>query len=90
MCSNSGPGTLADPFCTVQAAANVVDPGQTVDIVASAQDPQSVTIARSGTPTEPITFTSGTGSTSELSPMKQTGNTVVTLKDVHDVTLSQL
>ena len=92
-CSDSGPGTLADPYCTVQAAANVVDPGQTVDIIASdtAQSRQSVTITRSGTPTEPITFTwSGSGPTPTLSPMKQTGRAVVTLKDVHDVTLSHL
>ena len=92
-CNNSGPGTLADPFCTVQAAANVVNPGQTVDIIApaTAQSPQSVTITRSGTPTEPITFTwPGSGPTPSLSPTKQTGNAVVTLDDVHDVTLSHL
>ena len=51
-CSDSGPGTQADPFCTVQAAANVVDPGQTVVVSAASTlgTPQSVTIARSGTP----------------------------------------
>ena len=89
-CSDRGPGTLADPYCTVQAAANVVDPGQTVDII-DAQSRQSVTITRSGTPTEPITFTwSGSGPTPTLSPMEQTGSAVVTLKDVHDITLSHL
>jgi hypothetical protein len=92
-CSDSGPGTQADPFCTVQAAANVVDPGQTVDITASttADDPQSVTITRSGTPSEPITFAwSGIGIDPLLSPQKQTGKAVVTLDDVQDVTLSRL
>ena len=93
MCSDSGPGTQADPFCTVQAAANVVDPGQTVDISAAtaSEDPQSVTISRSGTPGEPITFAwPRTGVDPLLSPEKQTGKAVVTLQDVHDVTLSRL
>jgi PKD repeat protein len=93
MCSDSGPGTQADPFCTVQAAANVVDPGQTVDITAAtaSEDPQSVTITRSGTPGEPITFAwPGTGVDPALSPDKQTGKSVVTLQNVHDVTLSKL
>ena len=92
-CSNSGPGTQADPFCTVQAAANVVDPGQTVDISAAttASDPQSVTITRSGTPTEPITFAwAGTGPNPGLSPQKQTGKASIAFQDVHDVTLSHL
>ena len=92
-CSDSGPGTQADPFCTVQAAANVVDPGQTVDVSAAtaSEDPQSVTISRSGTPGEPITFAwPGTGVDPALSPDKQTGKAVVTLQDVHDVTLSRL
>ena len=92
-CSDSGPGTQADPFCTVQAAANVVDPGQTVDIsgATGAEDPQSVTITRSGTPAEPITFTwAGTGFNPVLTPEKQTGKAVITLQDAHDVTLSRL
>jgi hypothetical protein len=29
-CSDFGAGTQAVPFCTIQAAANVVNPGQTV------------------------------------------------------------
>ena len=92
-CSDSGPGTQADPLCTVQAAANVVDPGQTVAITAASTlaSPQSVTITRSGTPTEPITFAwAGTGIDPAISPGKQTGKAVVTLQDVHDVTLSHL
>ena len=92
-CDDSGPGTAAEPFCTVQAAANVVDPGQTVDIAADTAnaDPQSLSITRSGTPGEPITFAwTGTGADPVLSPDKQTGEAAVTLDDVHDVTLSRL
>lgn len=92
-CSNSGPGTLAEPFCSVQAAANMVDPGQTVDVLAASatEAPQSVTITRSGTAAEPITFTwPGTGDDPLISPQKETGKPVVTLDGVHDVTLSHL
>ena len=92
-CNDHGPGTQAEPFCTVQAAANVVNPGQTVDITDASAEPsyQSVTITRSGTPAEPITFTwPGTGADPVLSPGEQTGKGVVTLKGVHDVTLSNL
>jgi len=93
-CSDSGPGTEADPFCTVQAAANIVDPGQTVDIgtARGTLAEQPLTIARSGTPTEPITFQSaaGTGSDPDLDLDTQTGNAAVTLQDVHDVALSGL
>lgn len=96
ICSDSGPGTLAEPFCTVQHAASVVDPGQTVDIMSSEPDPvpQSVTITRSGTPDEPITFswlrTASEPADPILSPGKQTGHAVITLNGVHDVTLSDL
>lgn len=92
-CNNSGPGTQAVPFCTVQEAADVVNPGQTVDITAASatEVPESVSITRSGTPGEPITFAwTGTGADPVLSPDKQTGEAVVTLDDVHDVTLSRL
>jgi hypothetical protein len=57
-CSDAGTGTQAVPFCTVQAAANVVSPGQTVQIVG--EYTETVTISRSGTATAPITFV-GTG-----------------------------
>jgi hypothetical protein len=31
-CSDTGPGTQAQPICTIRAAADVVNPGQTVMI----------------------------------------------------------
>lgn len=58
-CSDSGTGMQAEPFCTVQAAANVVNPGQTVQIVGGFYQ-EAVTISRSGTATAPVTFV-GTG-----------------------------
>ena len=84
-CDNSGPGSQAIPFCTIQAAANVVDPGQTVYIEASSGTQQyfgSVTITRSGTASAPITFT-GLGSEPEIYG-------TVTVRDADDVTFSSL
>jgi hypothetical protein len=54
-CSDSGSGTVEQPFCTVGAAAAVVTAGQTVEIAAGTY-PERVTIPRSGTPDRPITF----------------------------------
>ena len=92
-CEDSGPGTQQEPFCTVQAAADVVEPGQTVEISGSSQGliTQPVVMTRSGTPTEPITFTWTDAAPSPLlSPHKQTGKPVITLENVHDVTISHL
>src|SRR6266511_1925633 len=55
-CSDQGTGTADRPFCTVQAAANVVNPGQRVQI--SGGHAESVLISRSGTAAAPILFTS--------------------------------
>lgn len=51
-CSDSGAGTQTQPYCTVQAAADVVNPGQTVDITGNYYEP--VTITRSGTAAQPL------------------------------------
>lgn len=92
ICADTGTGTLTEPFCTVQAAANVVRPGQTVEVMATGADvvPQSFRITRSGTPAEPITFTHAPASSPYLSPQEQTGHAVITLDDVHDVTVKGL
>lgn len=59
-CSDQGSGTQAAPFCTIQAAADIVSPGQTVEITPTGAQRyiQPVTITRSGTAQQPITFTS--------------------------------
>ena len=58
-CSTSGPGTQAVPFCSIQEAADVVEPGQTVHIAAGHYY-GPLRITRSGTPDAPISFV-GTG-----------------------------
>ncbi|MCH5677048.1 right-handed parallel beta-helix repeat-containing protein [Streptomyces gilvus] len=50
-------GSQGRPFCTISAAAGVVEPGQTV-LVEAGDYPESVTITRSGTADAPITFVS--------------------------------
>lgn len=58
-CSDTGTGTQSVPFCTVQAAADIVEPGQTVRIESPDHQAYSgpVTLRRSGTEDAPITFT---------------------------------
>ncbi|MDH6576318.1 right-handed parallel beta-helix repeat-containing protein [Kitasatospora sp. MAP5-34] len=56
-CSDAGQGTAALPFCTVQAAADIVQAGQTVQVAAGPTTyPEQVTVKNSGTPGHPITF----------------------------------
>ncbi|MFI9330469.1 PKD domain-containing protein [Kitasatospora sp. NPDC052868] len=57
-CTNSGPGTQAQPFCTIQAAADQALPGQTVE-VAPGTYAEDLVIKRSGEPGKPITFRGG-------------------------------
>lgn len=54
-CSDTGSGTAAQPFCSIQAAADVALPGQTVH-VAAGQYFGPVDITRSGAPGNPIRF----------------------------------
>ncbi|MEV0413423.1 hypothetical protein AB0I68_22115 [Streptomyces sp. NPDC050448] len=55
-CSDAGAGAQTVPFCTVSAAARVVQPGQTVRIKAGRTYDEAVTVDRSGEPGRPITF----------------------------------
>jgi hypothetical protein len=57
-CSDTGPGTEAEPFCTIQAGANAVQAGQTVEVRSadSGNLSQTVTISSKGTAAEPINF----------------------------------
>ncbi len=55
-CSNSGPGSATQPFCTIGKAASTAVAGQTVIVKAGVYS-ENVTVANSGTSTAPITFT---------------------------------
>ena len=54
-CSDSGPGSQAQPYCHIQAAAKVATAGTTVS-VASGTYSEDVTPANSGASGSPITF----------------------------------
>ncbi|WP_232074846.1 right-handed parallel beta-helix repeat-containing protein [Phytohabitans suffuscus] len=56
-CTDSGPGTTAQPFCTIGAAAAAVSAGQTV-VIGAGNYPERIAVAKSGTPDQPITFRS--------------------------------
>ncbi|MBR7824721.1 right-handed parallel beta-helix repeat-containing protein [Actinospica sp. MGRD01-02] len=54
-CTDSGTGTVAAPYCTLQAAADAANPGDVVNVAQGTYAP--ATITRSGTASAPITFT---------------------------------
>jgi hypothetical protein len=93
-CSDTGPGTKAEPYCTVQHAADVVDPGETVLIDGTGTNiyREGVVISRSGTPDAPIVFSGGVPNgafRTEIFPQANQGPGV-TMIGVHDVRLDHL
>ena len=86
-CSDTGPGTAAAPFCTIQAAADVAQPGQTVDI-APGYYTGSLDITRSGTPGAPITFTAEPGQGPGDVNVDLGTDDAFTVTGAHDVTVS--
>ncbi|AUG81472.1 hypothetical protein CFP65_6840 [Kitasatospora sp. MMS16-BH015] len=52
-------GTKQQPYCTIQAAADAAQPGQTVQVAGDNYD-ETVTITHSGAPGKPITFLGAT------------------------------
>lgn len=93
-CSQTGPGTPAVPFCSVQEAADVVDPGQTVHILHSTQPAAPIVISRSGTADAPITFV-GSGFSPDYSRIAapsgpNTGQVLISVKDAQYVSLDNL
>jgi len=65
-CSDAGSGTIDQPYCTIGAAARIVNAGQTVQVAAGTY-PEAVTVLTSGTSTAPIVFTAAAGATVTLS-----------------------
>jgi parallel beta-helix repeat protein len=61
-CSDGGPGTAAQPFCTIATAAVKAVAGTAVEVAAGTYSEQ-VSIANSGTSDAPITFSAAPGAT---------------------------
>ena len=84
-CSDTGPGTETEPYCTLQAAVDVTVPGDTV-MVGTTSVP--VTITRSGTAAQPITIEAlgkvadiGTSASDTTPVFTVSGASYVTIKD---------
>lgn len=80
-CSDAGTGTQAQPFCTVQAAVDVVNPGQTVAVTGTYS--AAVTVTRSGTPGAPVVIDGG-------GIFAGTSGPAVTVRGAHDVTIRNM
>ncbi|MFD7453235.1 PKD domain-containing protein [Kitasatospora sp. NPDC059827] len=93
-CTDTGSGSQAAPFCTVQAAVDAARPGQTVQ-VAAAKYREQVTLSHSGEPGHPITVRGGnirngqkTLSFVGVNPGGTTPDYGFVLNGVHDVTIT--
>ena len=69
-CSDTGPGSAATPFCTINKGATVAVAGQTVQ-VASGSYVEKVTVAASGTPSAPIVLRAAPGAGVNLTSSSQ-------------------
>ncbi|MFB8240338.1 right-handed parallel beta-helix repeat-containing protein [Kitasatospora purpeofusca] len=91
-CAPHPDGSAMYPFCTIQAAADAVQPGQTV-LVTGGVYRERVTVRRSGTPDRPIVFAAGAPGTYNTgvlltSPYQAAGTeTGFLFSGVHDVEL---
>ncbi|MFD0571218.1 hypothetical protein ACFQ0T_20995 [Kitasatospora gansuensis] len=77
-CTDQGTGTAAAPYCSVQAAADAAQPGQTVEI-ARAIYPETVRLPRSGRAGAPIVFV---GVPNLMTPPRIDGFTLVDVEHV--------
>lgn len=59
-CSDTGPGTETQPFCTISAGAAVAGAGQTV-LVAGGTYAEQVTVGHSGSPGSPVVIRAAPG-----------------------------
>src|SRR6266511_1803469 len=82
-CSDTGPGTSTQPFCTIKPAASQAPAGQTVQ-VASGTYPELVTVSNSGAPGSPIVFSAAPGASVTVSGQangfKLAGKSYVTIQ----------
>src|SRR6266542_2857881 len=82
-CSDTGPGTSTQPFCTIKPAASQATAGQTVQ-VASGTYPELVTVSNSGAPGSPIVFSAAPGAggtvSGQANGFKLAGKSYVTIQ----------
>jgi len=85
-CTDTGSGAAAAPFCTIQAAADVVSAGQSVHILGTYSE--AVTIRRSGTAARPITFVADNSNFSIL--QAPAGAATLTVRGARNVVIRNL
>jgi hypothetical protein len=90
-CSDTGPATQAEPLCTIQAAANIAQPGQTVHVGGNSgggsEYQGEVDITRSGNQGAPISFVADPGPHSAM-VVNSGGLHAFVVTSAHDVTIS--
>ena len=81
-CSDTGPGTAVQPYCSIVKGGTAATAGDTVQVAAGSYTGM-VTIANSGTSTDPITFTPAPGAavtvTGGVNGFKTIGKSYVTI-----------
>ncbi|SHM98500.1 PKD domain-containing protein [Actinacidiphila paucisporea] len=86
-CSDSGPGSQAEPFCQVQPAVDAATAGTTVHVArAAAYEP--VTISALGTADDPVTVIGGDGTSANPATLLGTGTSAVTFSGARYVTMT--
>jgi len=80
--SDSNDGSACRPWRTIQHAANVVNPGSTVN-VADGTYPETVAITRGGTASAPIVFKAESKYGAKIAPSSTSGNSNYTLYFSH-------
>ncbi|WP_217546151.1 PKD domain-containing protein [Streptomyces sp. GbtcB6] len=65
-CSDTGPGSAAEPFCQIQPAADAAAAGDTVWITGNGTPYAPVTIRSTGTADAPVRFFAASGSSSSV------------------------
>ncbi|GAA1786643.1 hypothetical protein GCM10009682_06030 [Luedemannella flava] len=80
-CSDSGAGTATQPFCTIAAGLAAVGPGMQLNIYG--QFAEHLTIAKSGTPEQPITIYANGG-------VLTGANAGLTIDGQHDIVVRNL
>lgn len=91
VCTDTGSGTRAAPYCSIQSAADAALPGQTVDILSygNSDGGKPVVITHSGDTGEPITL-EGDGSLPHPSILDPQSGTAVVISGAHDIVLRHL
>ncbi|WP_441248782.1 PKD domain-containing protein [Kitasatospora sp. McL0602] len=91
-CSDSSPGSQAQPFCTIQAGVDAAQPGQTVQVAyGKGRYQEQVTVHSSGAPGKPIVVTGAPDRRPDVgvyaSAAKPGNASPFVLDHVHDVTV---